>query len=135
MSDCLQPRGLQPTRLLCPWGCPGKSTGVGCHAPLQGIFPTQGLNPLSYVSCIGRQVLDHSRYLGSPMYTHILEYILFMFVEFFENKLHMLGPFSSGYRGLHTMTACWPSTACFVFVKFYWGTAACSAAFALRWQS
>ena len=24
---------------------PGKSTGVGCHALLQGIFPTQGLNP------------------------------------------------------------------------------------------
>ena len=24
---------------------PGKNTGVGCHALLQGIFPTQGLNP------------------------------------------------------------------------------------------
>ena len=24
---------------------PGKSTGVGCHFFLQGIFPTQGLNP------------------------------------------------------------------------------------------
>ena len=53
--------------LLClvPWLCPnlcdpmdcsppgssvhgdssGKNTGVGCHALLQGIFPTQGLNP------------------------------------------------------------------------------------------
>ena len=26
--------GLQPTRLLCPWDFPGKSTGVGCHHPL-----------------------------------------------------------------------------------------------------
>ena len=26
-------------------GSPGKNTGVGCHALLQGIFPTQGLNP------------------------------------------------------------------------------------------
>ena len=34
---------------------PGKNTGVGCHALLQGIFLTQGLN--SYVSCIGRWVL------------------------------------------------------------------------------
>ena len=25
---------------------PGKNTGVGCHALLQGIFPTQGLNPV-----------------------------------------------------------------------------------------
>ena len=24
---------------------PGKKTGVGCHALLQGIFPIQGLNP------------------------------------------------------------------------------------------
>jgi len=27
---------------LCPWDSPGKNTGVGCHALLQGIFPTQG---------------------------------------------------------------------------------------------
>ena len=31
--------------LLCPWDSPGKNTGVGCHALLQGIFPTQGLEP------------------------------------------------------------------------------------------
>ena len=45
MSDSLQRHGLQPTRPLCPWDFPGKSTGVGCHFLLQGIFPTQGLNP------------------------------------------------------------------------------------------
>ena len=28
----LQPHGLQPTRLLCPWDFPGKNTGVGCHS-------------------------------------------------------------------------------------------------------
>ena len=33
------------TRLLCPWDFPGKSTGVGCHFLIQGIFLTQGLNP------------------------------------------------------------------------------------------
>ena len=42
MSNSLQPRGLQPTRPLCPWNFPGKNTGVGCHALLQGIFPTHG---------------------------------------------------------------------------------------------
>ena len=26
-------------------GFPGKKTGVGCHFLLQGVFPTQGLNP------------------------------------------------------------------------------------------
>ena len=45
---CVQlcrPRGLQPARLLCPWDSPGKNTGVGCHAFLQGILLTQGSNP------------------------------------------------------------------------------------------
>ena len=41
----MRPCGLQPARLLCPWDSPGKNTGVGCHFPLQGIFPTQGSNP------------------------------------------------------------------------------------------
>ena len=35
MSDSQRPHGLQPTRLLRPWGFPGKSTGVGCHFLLQ----------------------------------------------------------------------------------------------------
>ena len=45
---------------------PGKSTGVGCHALLQGIFPTQGLNPglLHY-----RRILYHLSYQGSPMFS------------------------------------------------------------------
>ena len=30
---------------LHPWDFPGKSTGVGCHFLLQGIFRTQGSNP------------------------------------------------------------------------------------------
>ena len=40
-----QPCGLLPTRFLCPWDFPSKGTGVGCHFLLQGIFPSQGLNP------------------------------------------------------------------------------------------
>ena len=44
VSDSLQPQGLQPAMLLCPWDFPGKNIGVGCHFTLQGIFPTQGLN-------------------------------------------------------------------------------------------
>ena len=32
------------TRLLRPWDFLGKSTGMGCHFLLQGIFPTQGSN-------------------------------------------------------------------------------------------
>ena len=35
VSDSSRPHGLQPTRLLCSWDSPGKSTGVGCHCLLQ----------------------------------------------------------------------------------------------------
>ena len=41
-ADSVRPCGRQPARLLCPWDSPGKKTGVGCHALLQGIFLTQG---------------------------------------------------------------------------------------------
>ena len=41
MLDFLQPHGLW--RSL--WNSPGQNTGVGYHALLQGVFPTQGLNP------------------------------------------------------------------------------------------
>jgi len=41
---------------------PGKNTGVGCHALLQGIFQTQGLNPgLPH----RRQILYHLSHQGS----------------------------------------------------------------------
>ena len=40
----LRPHGQWATRLLCPWDSPGKNTGVGSQALLQGIFLTQGSN-------------------------------------------------------------------------------------------
>ena len=50
------------SRLLHPWDFPGKSTGVGCHFLLQGIFPTQGSNPgLPYC----RQTLYRLNHQGS----------------------------------------------------------------------
>ena len=54
-SDSLQPYGLEPTRLLWQWNCPG-NTRAGCHFLLEGILPTQGSNPhlLHY-----RQILYH----------------------------------------------------------------------------
>ena len=48
---------------------PGKSTGVGCHALLQGIFPTQGSNP-ELLYC-GR-ILYHLSHQGSVHKTPIV---------------------------------------------------------------
>ena len=62
MSDCCNPMDCSP---------PGSSvhgilqarTGVGCHFLLQGIFPTQELNP-GLLHC--RQILYQLSYQGSP---------------------------------------------------------------------
>ena len=59
--------GLYPSRLLCPWDSPGKNTGVGCHALLQGIFPTQGSNP-GFPHC--RRILYHIEPPGKPHSAH-----------------------------------------------------------------
>ena len=50
------PWTVQPARLLCPWNSLGKNTGVGSCSLLQGIVPTQGLNP-GLPDC--RQILYH----------------------------------------------------------------------------
>ena len=49
------------TRLLHPWDFLGKSTRVGCHFLLQGIFLTQGSNP-GLPLC--RQTLYHLSHQG-----------------------------------------------------------------------
>ena len=40
VSNSLRPHGLYST-----WNSPSQNTGVGSLSLLQGIFPTQGLNP------------------------------------------------------------------------------------------
>ena len=58
MSSSLRPHGL-----FSPWNSPGQNTGVGSLSVLQGIFPTQGLNP-GLLHC--RQILYQLSYEGSP---------------------------------------------------------------------
>ena len=73
-------------RLLHPWDFLGKSTGVGCHFLLQGIFPTQGSNPglppcrqtLYRLSHQGSSVWQDKRYLNFRLAregTHYPKYI------------------------------------------------------------
>ena len=72
------------TKLLHPWDFQGKSTGMGCHFLLQGIFPTQGSNPgllhcrqtlyrLSHLKQAYFQIRSHSEVLGIKTWTLILE--------------------------------------------------------------
>ena len=54
VSNSLQPHGLSPARLLCPWDSPGKNTAVGNHVLLPGYSRPRDR---THISCIGRQIL------------------------------------------------------------------------------
>ena len=66
VSDSLQAHGL-----YSPWNSPGQDAGVGSLSLLQGILPTQGLNP-GLQPC--QQILYHLSHQESP---RILEWIAF----------------------------------------------------------
>ena len=61
LSDSLWPDGL-----CSRWNSLGQKTGVGSCSLLQGIFPTQGSNPV-LPHC--RQILYQLSYQGSPGHT------------------------------------------------------------------
>ena len=45
MSDSLCPQGLQPARLLCPWGFSRQEYQRGLPCPTPGDFPIPGIKP------------------------------------------------------------------------------------------
>ena len=57
---------------------PGKNTRMGCHALLQGIFPTQGSNP-GLLHC--RWILHHLSHQGSPKVKHYLLHVEFNIIQ------------------------------------------------------
>ena len=63
MSDSLGPHGLQPTGSSIHGDSSGKTTGIGCHALFQGIFPTQEQNP-GLLHC--KWILYCLNHQGSP---------------------------------------------------------------------
>ena len=70
MSDSLWPHGLG---LYSPWNSLGQNTLVNSLSLLQGIFPTQGLNP-GFQHC--RWILYQLSHKGSP---RILEWVVYPF--------------------------------------------------------
>ena len=67
------PMDSSPTGSSVHGDSPGKNTGVGCHALLQGIFPTQGSNS-GLPHC--RLILYHLNHQRSP---RILEWVAYPF--------------------------------------------------------
>ena len=72
MSSFLQPHGPQPARLLCSWDFPSNSSGVGCYALFQGIFPAQGSNSRLLHLLQYRWILFLLSHRDSPWYRPLL---------------------------------------------------------------
>ena len=66
-------KSLQTHGLYSPWNSPGQNTEVSSLSFLQGIFPTQGLNP-GLPHC--RWILYQLSHQGSP---RILEWVTYSF--------------------------------------------------------
>ena len=62
MSNSCDPHGQRSLIGYGPWDSLGKNTEVGCHFPLQGIFPTRESNP-DILQC--RQIFYQLSYKGS----------------------------------------------------------------------
>ena len=73
---------------LCPWDFLGNSTGVDCHFPLQGIFPTQGSN-LGFPHC--RQMLYRLSHQGSlTVQSFVNTTTIMVWVSSTTESLHVL---------------------------------------------
>ena len=64
---------LVPHGLYSPWNSPGQNNGLSSRSLLQGIFPSQGLNP-GLLHC--RQIPYQLSHQGSP---RILEWVAYAF--------------------------------------------------------
>ena len=97
MPDSLQLHRLQLPGSSVHGDSPGKNTGMGCHALLQGIFLTQGLNQ-GLPHC--RWVLSHLSHQESPMVSIGLSTLLMFsnyhkFIRSSFLSLSLIAPFIS----------------------------------------
>ena len=112
VSDSLWPR-----RLHSPWNSPGQNTGVRSLSLLQGIFPTQGLNP-GLLHC--RQIFYQLSHKGNPEY---IPQILLKETEWEPQPCPSIRVGASAERAwlpslcLNRWTPCWPLST-FIWWQF-----------------
>ena len=104
MSDPQRPHGLQPTRLLCPWDFPGKSTGVGCHCLLRPKFAGSSQIRNFQIS-VPRLILPSL--LGMTVRKHLTGGFLCAILDLSGILCSFLIPEYSGIRGEASLSLGW----------------------------
>ena len=100
---------LRPHGLYSPWNSPGQNTGVGSLSLLQGIYPTQGLNP-GLPHC--RWILYQLSHEGSPRFVYVVANVTMIW------NSHKVLLYCSKCQNLISFYAwilfCWMDGSCFV---------------------
>ena len=121
MSDSLRVHGL-----YSPWNSPGKNTGVGCYALLQGIFLIQGSNSLLIYLQHQQAGSLPQHHLGSPK----------LFCRYLQNDYKIYKERQSTQKSQHnTVKQSWKTPLpsfktqykavtvkriCYLFSKWFW---------------
>ena len=87
-----------PTDIYSQWNSPGQNTGVGSRSLLQGIFPTQGSNPvlphcreiLYQLSYQGGQNCSKQYYLNLDYFHLQLSYLVIYVMQIFSSNINYL---------------------------------------------
>ena len=89
MSDSVQPHRRQPTMLPRPWDSPGRDTGVGFHALLQGIFLTQRSNTSPEFPALADEFFI-TEPPGKPMQEIHIYFSITDINSYYESSVHLL---------------------------------------------
>ena len=129
MSSSLRTYGLLSTRLLWPWDYPTKSTRVGSHSFVQGIFQTQG-SDLAFLHCGKILLLSETR--GKPYtilllcyYCYTVNIVLSFSIpcqlfnaQFQHHFLHESFPVSSSEETVSPLNRLYPVLYSSVYIQF-----------------
>ena len=94
ISDSLWPHGLQPARLLCPWGFSGEESWSGLPCPPPGDLPNPGIEPSSPTL----QVCRRPELPGKPIFIPMIHDILDIW-----NVIYTIYQFSSVAQSCPTL--------------------------------
>ena len=95
MSDSLQPCGLWPARLLCPWDSPGRNSEVGTMPSSRASSWPRDQTCISCIFCIVRWILYPLSHQGSPLIRYLTKFTrLFLHcrVEETEAQIYLKSP-------------------------------------------
>ena len=126
MSNSLRPMHCSPPGSFVHGDSPGKNTGVGFHAFLQGIIPTQGSNP----------VLPHCRWILYHLSHHGSNPLLGIYAEETKTEKYTYTPLF--ITTLFTIAKTWKQPRCPLtdeWIKKLWYTCAMEYYSAIKWNT